>query len=85
MVLKVVAWWSSVPGEKGGWRIFPGFCSELIIQFINGEKVEFGLHFKDVGFCQNFENIPRAPPLLQLSSSWGTMSNCVRTQDGEKI
>lgn len=44
--------------RKGRVRIFPGFCSGLIIQFINGEKVEFGLHFKDVGFCQNFENIP---------------------------
>ena len=58
-----------VPGEKGGYKIFPGFCSGLIIQFINGVKVELRLHFKDLGFCQNVENIPGAPPLLQLGNN----------------
>ena len=65
-----------VPGEKGGWRIFPGFCSGLIIQFINGEKVELGLHFKDLGFCQILKIFLRP----HLSSTSVTISNCVRSR-----
>ena len=69
-------WWWLVPGEKGGERIFPGFCSGLIIQFINGEKVELGLHFKDLGFCQILKIFLRP----HLSSTSVTISNCVRSR-----
>ena len=38
-------------GWRWRWRGFPGFCSPLIIQFINVWKVEPGLHFGNGAFC----------------------------------
>ena len=38
-------------GWRWRWRGFPGFCSPLIIQFINVWKVEPDLHFGNGAFC----------------------------------